>query len=72
MKEVGHHHCGQDGTPAGLHDGQTQDLTRGLGDGNLHGHTGINTLQREEAKPALHALTSRMFWESEKCARSPL
>lgn len=36
MKEVGNNHRGQDGTPARLHNGQTQDITWSLGDGNLH------------------------------------
>lgn len=36
VKEVGHHHCGQDGAPARLHHRQTQDLSSSLGDGYLN------------------------------------
>lgn len=45
VKEVGHHHCGQDGAPPRLHHCQTQDLSRSLGDDDLnHRHTVSSTL----------------------------
>lgn len=36
MKEVGHHHSGQDGAPTWLHHRQPQDLSRSLCDGDLN------------------------------------
>jgi len=43
VQQVGHHHRGQDGAPAGLHHRQTQDLPWALGDQDLRESPGTQT-----------------------------